>query len=246
MDFFTFMASSAALATTMARCAEAGLQHDGKPSEILPVLRHIGLEGEQRMWEATKNVNTQKGLLFSLGIVAAAAGWLIVRQSYSFDGLFSTVADITKGIVQRELVAKIGKNSCLSAGERLFQLYGVTGIRGEIEAGLPSVRNKALPCLKETLERGTSINDALLQTLLTLMECIEDTNVMHRHNPEKLHGWLRSHVRDILSSGGVHSAAGHAKIAAFSAECITDHVSPGGAADLLAVTWFIHRMEEVF
>ena len=41
MDFYSFMASSASLAMPMARCAQAGMMHDGNLQSLLPVLRII-------------------------------------------------------------------------------------------------------------------------------------------------------------------------------------------------------------
>ncbi len=60
MDFYSFMASSAALSMPMTRCAQAGILHEGSLEALLPVLRIIGLEGEQAMFAATQGVNTQK------------------------------------------------------------------------------------------------------------------------------------------------------------------------------------------
>lgn len=245
MDFYSFMASSAALATTMARCAQAGLRHEGKLSSLLPVLRHIGLEGEGRMRAATGGVNTHKGLLFSLGIVAAAVGWLVKQRDGRIETLFSTVALITEGIVERELGGINQATDSFSAGERLYIKCGTTGIRGEMEKGLPSVKDRALPCLRKALSQGLPLNEALVQTLLALMECVDDTTVMNRHNPDILINWLRPRVAEVLAAGGSYTQQGLRRVALFDKECITHNISPGGAADLLAITWFAHRTEEL-
>ena len=246
MDFFTFMASTAALAATITRCAEAGILQGGGTDELLPVLRYIGLEGERRMRAATHNVNTQKGLLFSLGITAAAVGRLVKQAAFQAEDVFAMVACITHGIVERELRDKVAIDRGTTAGERLFASYGVTGIRGEVEAGLPCVRNAGLPCLKKALANGRSVNEALQQTLLTLMECVEDTNIMHRHHPDILWGWFRQQVKAILGAGGVYTEKGCNLLQVFDQECVHRNISCGGAADLLAVTWFIHRAEGSF
>ena len=245
MDFYTFMSSSAALSLTMARCCEAGLRHDGSLTELLPVLRFIGLDGEAAMLAATNGVNTQKGLLFSLGIAAAAAGCLCAgNKQVTAVSVTSAIKQMTAGIVERELRAlSIDPNRQLTAGERLFRSYGTRGIRGEMEDGLPAVNDMALPALRAALARGLSINQAMLQTLFVLMTVVEDTTVINRHHPDKLVNWVRPLVEAFLTDGGVYSDEGYGRAAELDQWFIEHNVSPGGAADLLAVTWFLHTLE---
>ena len=46
-----------------------------------------------------------------------------------------------------------------------------------------------------------------------------------------------------LDAGGMYSVRGRVLIAALDEEFIRHNVSPGGTADLLAVTWFLNRIE---
>lgn len=245
MDFFTFMASTAALSNAMARTAQAGIDHDGTLPDMLPVLRVIGLEAERGMLAATKGANTQKGLLFSLGIAAAAAGQLYRRgRQPKAEYVLDMIAEITAGIVERELKSSEQRpDNELTAGERLYRQYKITGIRGEMENGLPAIREVALPALKQSLDSGASANDALVDTLLALMMKVDDTTVMHRHNPDKMRRWVREKVAEAVMAGGMASENGRAVIERLDNEFIAHNVSPGGAADLLAVTWFLHRLE---
>src|SRR4051812_47765287 len=73
MDFFTFMASSAALSNYFNDCVAEGVKYSGQnPQELFFSLRSLGVDAEKSMFEATDNVNTHKGLIFSLGIICAA------------------------------------------------------------------------------------------------------------------------------------------------------------------------------
>ncbi|MDD4601582.1 2-(5''-triphosphoribosyl)-3'-dephosphocoenzyme-A synthase [bioreactor metagenome] len=248
MDFFSFMSSTAALSTAMARTAQAGISHDDLLPELLPVLRHIGIEAEREMLQATKGVNTQKGLLFSLGIAAAAAG-LLCKQDKPLKAadVLAVIAEITTGIVERELGRAVGrKDGALTAGERLYRDYKITGIRGEMEAGLPAVGAIALPTLRTALEAGLTINAALVDTLLVLMLNADDTTVMHRHDPDKMRCWVRAKVEAVISAGGMATEQGRKMTELLDQEFIAHNVSPGGAADLLAVTWFLYRLETEF
>lgn len=244
MDFYSFMASSAALVMPMARCAEAGIRHEGDIEALLPVLRIIGLEGEKAMLAATHGVNTQKGLVFLLGIMAGAAGWLKGQKSpVTAKAVLQSAGQMVTGIVEKELMGAADKKTeMLTAGEKLYIKYGVTGIRGELAEGLPAVANQALPALQQGLDRGLSINDALVQTLLVLMTCVDDTTVMHRHNPDKMRIWVRQQVQGVLEAGGMETAEGKKMCESLDAKFIEHNVSPGGVADLLAVTWFLHRL----
>lgn len=245
MDFFSFLMSSSALAGSMFRCAAAGYRHRGTAAELLPVLRLIGQEGERQMLQATGGVNTQKGLLFLLGILTAATAYRS-RQSAvtAAEQILDTAAAITSGIVARELVPlKTGRaGASLTAGEKLYVTYGVTGIRGEMEAGMPSIRTQGLPVLKAALGQGLSVNDALVHTLLSLMSVVEDTTILHRHDPAVL-GEVQQQARLIIKNGGMLTARGRAQTAALDMTFIERNVSPGGGADLLAATYFLYLVE---
>ncbi|MDU2066379.1 MAG: triphosphoribosyl-dephospho-CoA synthase CitG [Sporomusaceae bacterium] len=243
MDFYTFMASSAALSSYMTRFAEAGWQFPGELSQLLPVLRLIGIEAEQAMFRSTQGVNTQKGLIFSLGIVAAAAGYLQRQGKNCEEFLYKAVATVTQGLVAKELAGRITRpEEKLTAGERLYKEYQVAGIRGEMEAGLPAIRQHAMPQLKQSLDKGLSLNDALGETLLCLMTCVDDTTVMNRHSPEVMRCWVKEQVEPIFTAGGLATKAGKVQYQAMEDLFVKKNISPGGAADLLAVTWFLYQL----
>ena len=241
MDFFSFLKSSAALSGTMLRCAAAGWEHRGDVADLLPVLRHIGLAGERDMFAATGGVNTQKGLLFLLGILTAAAA-LNLRQGLTTDerAVFAQTANISRGIVERELAPLRGQDRATlqTAGERLYVDHGIAGIRGELEAGLPSVRNQGLPCLRQALSAGLTLNDALVHSLLGLMTTVEDTTVVNRHGVAVLREVQRE-AEEIMTAGGMLSDIGREKLGALDESFIRRNISPGGSADMLAATYFI-------
>lgn len=244
MDFFTFLMSSSALAGSMFRCADAGYKHSGLPQELLPVLRYIGKDGEKQMLEATGGVNTQKGLMFLLGILTAAAAFSLKRSGAAdANKVLETAAAMTQGIVARELTPLHQKIPIkLTAGEKLYIKYGITGIRGEVEAGIPSIKNQGLPVFKQALEQGLSLNDALVHTLMSLMTVVEDTTILNRHDMQVLLD-VRCQAKQIMNSGGMLTDAGRAQIRALDDDFIMRNISPGGVADLLAATYFLYLVE---
>jgi holo-ACP synthase/triphosphoribosyl-dephospho-CoA synthase len=210
----------------------------------LPVLRCIGRDGDRQMLEATGGVNTQKGLLFLLGILSAAAAYCLKQtQHVTAVQILDAAAMMTHGIVERELVGLTAQDTTkLTAGEKLYLEYGVTGIRGEIEAGIPSIRNCGLPVLTKALAQGLSLNDALVHTLMSLMTVVQDTTILHRHNLDTLQA-VQEQAKGIVAQGGMLTEAGRAQIIALDKRFVDRNISPGGVADLLAATYFLHVIE---
>lgn len=239
MDFFTFMASSAALSNYFNDCVVEGVKYSGQsPQKLFRSLREIGINAEKSMFEATNGVNTHKGLVFSLGIVCAAASCCMMEnkpEDIDADAICGKISQMTQGLCQRELTL-LNKSEDLTNGERLYQKYGLKGIRGEVESGFPTVRNYSLPMLKKLKNMKTlHFNDILVQTLLHLMAVNEDTNIVARNDFETLE-WVRKYAHQILISGGMLTNKGMKMVYEMDREFIRRNISPGGSADLLAVT----------
>lgn len=244
MDFFTFIASSSAISQAMYQFALAGWQHEGEPAELLPVLRTIGIAAEGQMLAATKGVNTQKGLLFLLGVIAGSAAMVLHRDKILLaERILAAAAAMCRDIVAQELTAlkNINPDKRLTAGERLYLHYGITGIRGEIAAGLPVITCQGLPALQEGLEAGLSLNDALVHALMALMTQTQDTTILNRHDRSTL-AYVQQEARAAVAAGGMLTGQGRDRIRELDEIFIGRNISPGGSADLLAVTYFIHRV----
>ena len=147
MSILTFAAGSAVLAKAFSDLQILGMKHNGNYQELFGKVRRYGVSAEQELLRVTKGVNTQRGILFAGGLLAAAAG-AAMNKGLDSKALCSIVAEMTQGLTENEL-AGLQADRPLTAGERLYQAYGITGIRGEVEAGFPSVRQNGLPGLKE-------------------------------------------------------------------------------------------------
>jgi len=243
MGLQTFMVSTAAIAPGFYRCAEAGYGHAGGIETLLPEVRAIGREYEELLLASTRGVNTQRGLLFSGGILCAAAGWLSRSQAeISTTRLFNAAAAMTAGLCTRELGGADGRSPA-TAGEYLHERFGVRGIRGEVEDGFPTVALAGLPAFEAAREAGAPLDTVLLHTLISLMAVTEDTTVLWRGGRTAL-DFVRTKARAALDLGGALTEAGVNAIRRLDDECIARNISPGGSADLLAVTVGVHALVE--
>lgn len=239
MDFFTFLRSSSVLFFPMALCAEVGRRESLE--HMLDELRKIGVEAERRMFEITSGVNTQKGLLFLEGVISASAGYILSRgERITPERVSLTVKEICKDLTKRDF-SRLSLKDKLTRGEELYLRFGVRGIRGEAEDGLPTVINYGLPAFLEAKRAGLNDNDVMVHTLLAIMGYAEDTNVIGRFSLEVLEE-VRRRARDIMRAGGMLSEEGRRAIMEMEGEFKERGISPGGSADLASATLFIYLL----
>ena len=120
--------------------------------------------------------------------------------------------------------------------------YGVTGVRGEVESGFATVCQHGLPVYRRRRREGTSVNDALCDTLLHLVAVDMDTNILGRHGMEALR-YAQAAAKSVLRLGGMRTPAGRHALEALDEDFIARWISPGGSADLIAVTHFLYEVE---
>ena len=237
MDIFTFMASTAALGPYFESCARIGMAQPD-PDSAFQRLRFQGRLAEQTMFCATMGVNTHKGAIFTLGLLCAAAASL-PKQARSAQAVLSRCAALAKGLTCRDM-GSVTEETAVTAGQRLYARYGITGIRGEAEAGFPTVLYAGLPALEESLHRGRTLNDAGCGALLAILAEAEDTNLITRSSRDTgLH--IQREIRQLIRSEPYPDAQ---TLAALDASFIAENLSPGGSADLLAATYFLHFLKD--
>jgi len=230
---YPWLADFVRYGTTTARLAE---------SSVLSGLRHIGLACEGDMFRATGGVNTHKGSIFSLGLLCAAAGRLHEhRRPLTPESICATVASFCHGLSAREL--QLG-NQQKTAGQRLYLTLGLTGARGQAEAGYPLVLKLALPHVRKMRNQHLSPERIWLDTLLVLMAHNGDTNVASRGGLQGLL-WLQQQARVLLHGGSVHRDKDMHALREFDQQCIARNLSPGGSADLLIVTLFLDELSRL-
>ena len=239
MSIFTFMMSSAVLSKAFNDLQDIGQAHRGTLAELFCKLRSYGVGAEAELLSVTKGVNTQRGILFAGGIVSAVSGYAM-NMGLSRDALLPMIKEMAAGLVAKEL--KNLDHAAMTAGEKLYYKYGITGIRGEVENGFPSVVNYGLPALEDAFDKGATINDALVHALISLMTIVEDSNVIWRTDYDTLLEVQRI-AKNILSLGSVFTEKGRMAIAETERYFLQRRISPGGSADLLSVTITLYLLE---
>jgi len=239
MDFYLFIDSTASLVKYFTLCAEKGI-NSVDYTGLFYELRELGKNAELNMLKKTGGVNTQKGLIFLLGI-GCAAGGIIASKGLKLLAARHIIQKMTQGITERELTC-IDKNKLpLSHGEELFLKYGVTGIRDEVESGLPIIFDFSLDFYKNCDKLNK--NSQLVNTLIGIMQYCQDTNIIYRHSLEVLNE-VQERASHIIEIGGMATAAGQIAIRNLDLEFCTRKISPGGSADLLASTVFFSLLEK--
>lgn len=238
MDLFTFLDSAAALLPYLEEAVSIGQRTAGQPpEETFRLLRRAGLRAEREMFRATAGVNTHKGAIFSLGAICAAAGRLWTPEGPCRDvpALLNACAAMTAAAVASDLAA-ITPETADTTGKKLYLELGLTGIRGELAEGLPAVAQVGLPALRGALAAGACLEEAGVTALLHLMAQVTDTNLIARGGPEG-QAWAAAQARALLAET---PRPKRDAVAALDRDMIARNLSPGGCADLLAITFFLH------
>ncbi|KZL38918.1 triphosphoribosyl-dephospho-CoA synthase [Secundilactobacillus collinoides] len=241
MNAFMFIDSAVSLRAYFEECARLGTAFTGHDlTALFAQIRPVGVQAEKTMFQATRNTNTHKGAIFSLGILVTAA-------AYQGDGttneLMQIVRQMLTGLTKNDFVGLPDKPEAeLTAGERQFLKYGIKGIRGESEAGYPTVMTYALPELRQSV--GT-INQRLLDVLLTIVRHSVDTNLVKRAKSDSIIDWAHDQADRYFEWGGSKTAEGMTFLHELNATFTERHLSLGGSADLLILTIFLGIREGI-
>ena len=237
MDMRHFFVSANALRPYFVAFADTGyLTRDDAPEETFQQIRTIGLEAEKAMLAATGGINTHKGAIFSLGLLCAAAGRLSPDR-WQAQTLLQECAAMAAGVVEKDFSHLIPE-SAKTYGEKLYLQSGITGVRGQAESGFPAVLNIGLSTFRNARASGRSENDALCITLLHLIAATDDTSLIHRSDLQTQRQ-IQQKIAALLTETPLPEIS---VIQELDTQFIENNLSPGGSADLLALTYLLHTL----
>ncbi|WP_323165023.1 triphosphoribosyl-dephospho-CoA synthase [Pseudomonas atacamensis] len=221
-------ASALALWPAFKEMAEVALELGEVGLPLREAIGRIGREGEQAMLVTTNGVNTHRGAIWALGLLVTAAA----LQPKSIALCAARLA----------LLDDRYAPTPLSHGVQVAQRYGARGAREEAQLGFPSVLQRGLPQLHKSRANGHGEQNARLDALLAIMTELADTCVLYRAGETGLHA-MQAGAQAVLDAGGSASLSGRRRLHELDQQLIALNASPGGAADLLAATLLLDRIE---
>jgi triphosphoribosyl-dephospho-CoA synthase len=202
-------------------------------------LVQIGIGAEDKMFRATNTVNTHKGAIFSMGLLAAAtAKTLIDKIPITHSSIRDTLLNTWKGDIEKHVILQN------THGRKAVNKYHVTGIIKEAADGYPVIFDIALPTLIYTIKNTNNWNSSLIQTFFEILSVLNDTNMLYRGGKNAL-SFAKKEAESFLNSGGVFSENWYNKAETIHKKFIEKNLSPGGCADLLACTIFIYSIGDI-
>src|SRR5699024_3254748 len=110
--------------------------------------------------------------------------------------------------------------------------------------GTSTVMNISYPVFKKLMDKGRfSLNTIMIHTLIHLMAVVDDINILARHGIDML-DYVRRRSRQSLKYGSYLTPKGKKYVKYMDMDFINKNISPGGSADLLAVTVLIYFLEK--
>ncbi|GAB96038.1 holo-ACP synthase CitX [Kineosphaera limosa] len=242
MDLALLERSARALRPWLRACWLTGAR---QPGSVEPLVR-IGVAAEADLMAVTGGVNTHRGALFAMGLLMGALGAEHSTPSCAaFDGcrlerLRGRVADLAAPLLQTWQATASGS---VSHGSAAFRALGVTGARGEAASGFATAATIGLPAYRERRRSTGDEDDAQRWALVNLMAENADTNLVHRGGEPGLR-FARTWARELVERRP-DPAALTAAMSAAEAPFVARRLSPGGSADLLALTWLLDRLAPI-
>ena len=187
-------------------------------------VRQVGIDAERAMLNATVGVNTHRGALFSMGLTTLAAAWCMKHDgTVDEQQLRNLIMNVAKGFAP---TAGTHGNDAVNA-------HRVTGALDFAKAGYEQLFNNWLPAYRRFLAENAET--ASHKLLLLIMSQLDDTNVIHRVGYEQ----AQQVKQEALTLLNDYSTAG---MEAMNRDYIARNISPGGSADMVALTLFIHAL----
>ena len=214
MDYALMQKGIAALRPYWSRMAKA---------TVPPLLQLIGIEAEKAMKKATGGVNTHRGAIFALGLALNARG---VEVSVSEEVMQNNLARIAQAILCNSVT---DTDSHSTHGGQAVKQYGVKGAREMALEGYKDLWADWLPYYR-SLSGMETASCQLQRTLLRIMSTLDDTCVIHRAGYARAQQ-VKREAADLLS---YPEPCG--RLQTLCDQYAAEGISPGGAADMLALT----------
>lgn len=193
MDIYSFVDSSLALGPSLRKFIEAGMassvnRDNSDKIGTFKTLAVLGQQAERSMFRASGGVNTQQGLIFSLGFLLFAAGQRLRERVEALDRAFEQREseelhqDVTQALFPTATELATGASALATSFLDWRGDSEESRQRGARAAVLSGYREalSALAILRRERAEGGDEDESSLAALLYLMSCIEDSNILRR------------------------------------------------------------------
>ena len=221
MNLALMSRSIEALRPFLAQLALLGYSNDALDADKV---RNIGIEAEKAMLDATHGVNTHRGALFAMGLTTLATAWCMAHDGKVEEQRL------------KDLIMQVAGQFAPTAGthgNNAVNAHRVTGALDLAKAGYPQLFNDWLPAYRGYLAEDAET--ACHKLLLHIMSGLDDTNVIHRVGYDEAQR-IKQNARGLLDN---FSTPG---LEQMNRDFIAQNISPGGSADMMALTIFIHSI----
>jgi triphosphoribosyl-dephospho-CoA synthase CitG len=233
MNIKTFFKSIDAIEKFLKPFVQTGVMYCITSTKCFNELRNIGCNCEEAMFKATKGVNTHKGMIFSLAVILGAHGQLLGQhKKTSPKNLHEQIKKLCHGLVQKDLTS-VSNNP--TSGEEFYLACKDGGIRQEAQNGYPTLFYHSLPTYKKYLQFGKKT--ALHVSLIVLMQNLQDSTLWARDKKSGL-----KYVQNYAKSFRFDPKGVEPFLKQMDEALILRNLSPGGSADLLAMTYLVHEL----
>ena len=203
-------------------------------------LRQLGIDAEKAMMAATCGVNTHRGAIFCLGLALNAAG-REMESPAAEELMQKRLVEIAQAVFCKQLTDNQFHSTFMGA-----RRIAATGYKELFEDWLPyyralrgkevfsSAKNNADAPEKTSspLQTADAPEKYRQATLLRIMSTLDDTCVVKRVGPERAEA-VKGEAASLLENWSEE------KLKDLCARYAQEGISPGGAADMLALTIFI-------
>ncbi len=219
MDVPLFLKSAASLVPYFKTAVRLGQEDAG-----MAPLKDAGLAAERAMFAATNGVNTHKGMIYSMGLLLYGIG-----KALSFGGdAVDHAAALAKTDAEERLLNALAK-TCTN-GAKVYRDHGARGAVGEAADGFFHARY----CADRLKAHEGSENPGAL-ALVDVMVVLEDVNLLHRGGEDGLRFARENALRIAMLPEDERIDA----LRVLDREMIGRNLSPGGAADMLALGFLL-------
>ncbi|MGS0706138.1 triphosphoribosyl-dephospho-CoA synthase [Acinetobacter sp. ANC 3781] len=219
--------------------AQAALDHGFVSQGLREEIGKIGRDGEVTMLQETQGINTHRGAIWALGLLVTATALNSLKATAIKAGeICQCAAELA--CLEDRFIPKHNETH----GQYVHKKYGAGGAKLQAQLGFPVVMQYGLPQLRASRIQHNHELAAQVDSLLAMMTTLRDTCVLYRAGEV---GLKRMHMgaQCVLDLGGYATITGKRALQILEMDLMLLNASPGGVADLFAVTLFIDRVEQL-